>query len=142
MRKLLLTVATSCLLTVGAHAANEKKPPPPVPAPGEEVSEEFFDYLNHKIGFDCQKALKSMVKYDIRTPGMLWGTNQGDWAFMRFDRWSKYVSPDNTIRIRGDDAELQNGLGNWVRHTYSCTVHVDPSRIWIVDTNFNPGKMP
>ncbi len=99
-----------------ASSAPEKKeppPPPPTPAVGEDVSQEYFRYLEREVSFDCQQQIKALVKYDIRSPGTFYGTNSGDWAILRFDRWSKRVATDGTIRMAGDDAEAQNGLGNW-----------------------------
>jgi hypothetical protein len=116
------------------------KPPPPMPEPGQEVSEEVFKYLDKKLHYDCQKAIKKLVKFDIRAPGVIYGTNQGEWAFLRFTRWSKYASPHGTIRLAGDDAELQNGLGAWVRHNYSCIV--DPKTMQVEDASLDPGKLP
>jgi hypothetical protein len=58
---------------------------------------------------------------------------------LRFDRWSKLVGNDNTIRIAGDAAEAQNGLGNWVRANYSCTVNIDTKTV--MDVTLNDGRL-
>jgi hypothetical protein len=106
------------------RVAEQKETPPPTPAIGEDVSEEYFKYILREVHFDCQEQIKRLVKYDIRAPGVLWGTNQGDSVFLRFTRWSARVASDGTIRLYGDNAEAQNGFGNWVRINYSCTVNV------------------
>jgi hypothetical protein len=111
-------------------AKAEPPPPPPTPDPVQEVTEEYFRHLNHDdVHFECDQAIKRLVKYDIRSPGVLYGTNTGMWAFLRFDRWSKRVANDNTIKIYGDEAEAQNGFGNWVRINYSCTIDLGTKKV-------------
>jgi hypothetical protein len=117
----------------------EPPPPPPTPAIGENVSEPYFDYIEREVGFDCAQQIKQLVKYDIRSPGVLWGTNSGIWALLRFSRWSSRVASDGTIRLSGDEAEAQNGFGNWMRVNYSCTVEVATKTIKRV--TLNPGRL-
>ncbi|OKO70036.1 hypothetical protein AC630_35655 [Bradyrhizobium sp. AS23.2] len=83
------------------------------------------------MGFECQQQIKRLVRNDMRSPGVFSGTNSMDSVFflLRFDRWSKRVANDGTIRMRGDQAEAQNGLGNWMRVTYSCTVNIDTKTV-------------
>ena len=120
--------------------AEKKEPlPPPTPAIGEDVSEAYFNYIDREIGFDCGQQIKRLVKYDIRSAGVLWGTNSGDWALLRFTRWSSRVASDGTIRLVGDEAEAQNGFGNWMRINYSCTVEVATKTVKRV--TLNPGRL-
>jgi hypothetical protein len=100
----------------------EKKPPPPKPLPGEKVTEEYFRHLTYEVGYECSQAVKRLIKYDIRSPGVMWGTNTGEWAFLRWDRWTGKVSSGNTVAMAGDEAEAQNGFGNWIRINYTCTI--------------------
>jgi hypothetical protein len=58
---------------------------------------------------------------------------------LNFDRWSKYVRNNNTIRIASDAAEAQNRLGNWVRANYSCTVDIDTKSV--LDATLNNGRL-
>jgi hypothetical protein len=102
----------------------EPKPPPPTPRAGEAVGEEFFNYIHPETAYVCAEAVKRIVKYNIRSPGALWGTNDGDSAFflLRMSRWSKKVAADGTILLAGDEAEAQNGFGNWAKINYTCTI--------------------
>ena len=58
---------------------------------------------------------------------------------LRFTRWSKSVANDGTITMRGDQAEAQNGLGNWMRVTYSCTVNIDTKTV--TDASLDNGRL-
>jgi hypothetical protein len=122
------TAATPAAAQTAATAEKKEEPPPPTPRPGEDfVNSKFFSYLKSKAGFNCQQAIKRLVKYDIRSPGVFSGTNSGDSVFflLRFEYGSKVVASDNTVIIAGESAEVQNGFGNWVRANYSCTVNVE-----------------
>jgi hypothetical protein len=107
-----------------APAKPGEKVPPPAPRPGEAVSKEFFEYIYPEMAFECGQEIKRFVKYDIRSPGLMWGHNSGSdpMFLLRMSRWSTRVAPDNTILLAGDDAEAQNGFGNWMRVNYTCTV--------------------
>jgi hypothetical protein len=104
----------------------DEEPPPPTPQIGERVTTEFFDYVRKKRGFDCQQAIKRHAEYGIRSPGALYGTNSGDSVFfhLRFSRKSRTVDGDGNMDLAGDEAEAQNGIGNWVGVKYICTVNV------------------
>jgi hypothetical protein len=121
--------------------ADKEKPEPARPAAGQEVSEEYFNWINSKMGFACQQQIKRLVRNDMRSPGVFSGTNSMDSTFflLRFDRWSKRVANDGTIRMRGDQAEAQNGLGNWMRVTYSCTVDIDTKTV--TDASLDNGRL-
>lgn len=100
-------------------------PPPPTPKPGEVVTEEYFKhFVTAEVMVACANEIRRLVKYDIRSPGTFYGTNSGQWAILRFDRWGKHVDKDNNVLIAGDEAEAQNGFGNWLRINYSCWVNV------------------
>ena len=58
---------------------------------------------------------------------------------LRMSRWSGKVSPNNTILIAGDEAEAQNGLGNWLRVNYTCTV--DLSNNTVKHATLNQGRL-
>jgi hypothetical protein len=120
----------------------EKKPPPPVPYAGQEVSKEFFDYIYPEMAYGCVEAIKRFVKYDIRSPGALYGTNNGDSAFflLRMSRVSKRVANDGSITMAGDEAEAQNGFGNWKRISYTCTV--DPVNKLVKHATLSDGRLP
>ena len=107
---------------------------------GADISEDLFKAVDRAVGFDCARQIKNQVKYDIRSPGVLYGTNSGDWAILRFDRWSAKPTKDGTIRIRGDNAEAQNGFGNWLRVNYSCEVDLASKKI--VGTTIDMGRLP
>ena len=77
----------------------------------------------------------------MRAPGIFYGTtSMSDMTFiLRFDRWSGRVRSDNTIGIAGDDAEAQNGMGNWVRVNYSCIVNIDTKTV--TNASLNNGRL-
>jgi hypothetical protein len=134
-----------CLQQQGLHNKlyKEQSPtpePPPIPKIGEDVSEKYFNYINTEMLSKCDKELRRLIKYDIRTPGIFWGTNSGQKASLRYTRWSARVAQDGTIRLAGDEAEAQNGLGNWVPINYSCTVDVATKTVR--SAVINPGKLP
>jgi hypothetical protein len=118
----------------------QEKPEPTRPAAGQEVSQEYFDWISRKMSFECQQQIKRVVRNDMRTPGVFSGKNSMDSVFflLRFDRWSQRVASDGTIRMRGDQAEAQNGLGNWMRVTYSCTVNIGTKTV--TDASLDNGR--
>jgi hypothetical protein len=134
------TAFVSAMMLTPAMA--EDKPEPSRPAVGQEVSEEYFDWISSKLHFECQQRIKQIVRYDMRTPGIFSGTNSTDSVFflLRFSRWSKFVADDNTIRMRGDEAEAQNGIGNWLRVNYSCIVNINTNTV--VDVSLDDGRLP
>jgi hypothetical protein len=119
----------------------EPPPPPATPGPGEAVTNEYFDHLRRSaIIVDCMMEIKKLVKYDIRAPGVLWGHSSGDFAILRFTRFSERVAKDGTITVGGDDAEAQNGIGNWMRVNYTCII--DPEANTVKRVTLNPGRLP
>jgi len=118
----------------------EKLPPPPTPKVGESISKEYFDYVRKERGFDCQEAIKRHAEYGIRSPGALYGTNSSDSVFfhLRFSRMSVRVSGDGNMTLAGDEAEAQNGIGNWVGVKYTCTVNVNT--LELRDTTLTRGR--
>jgi hypothetical protein len=83
--------------------------PAPTSKPGEVVSEEFFNYIYPETAFYCGQAIKRLVKYDIRSPGVMWGTNSGDSPLflLRMSRWSTRRSRQHHLAglRRGRSAE-------------------------------------
>jgi hypothetical protein len=126
---------------VDAPKTETEKPEPARPAPGQEVSEEYFKWIEGKMGFECQQQIKRLVRNDMRSPGLFSGTNSMDSVFfvLQFNRWSKRVANDGTIKMRGDQAEAQNGLGNWMRANYSCTVNIDTKTV--TDASIDNGRL-
>ena len=120
---------------------DEPPPPPPTPKRGEAVSKEFFEWFSAQMAYDCNQAIKRQVRYNIRSPGLLWGENTADSAFflLRMSRYSKQVAPDNTIMLVGDEAEAQNGFGNWLRITYVCKVDVSTNTV--KHATFSSGRL-
>jgi hypothetical protein len=120
----------------------EKKPPPPVPYAGQEVSEEFFTYIYPETAYVCIQAIKQLVKYNMRAPGLMYGTNDMNSPFfvMKMTRWSKRVANNGSIMLAGDDVEIQNGFGNWVKANYTCTI--DPVNKLAKSVTLNHGMLP
>jgi hypothetical protein len=102
------------------------------PMAGQEVSEKYRDhvFIEGHAGWKCKKAIENAAKYDVR-----WTS----W-FSDFSRWNKYARADGYIRFSGDDAEAQNGFGNWVRANYSCLF--DPATSTVISVSIEPGKLP
>jgi len=134
--KVLLSIS---ILAVLAIVEKPDEVAPPRPAIGEAVSQKYFEYIDRVVAFDCNNEVKALVKYDIRAPGLVWGTRSGRDTFLRFRQWSKRVAPDGTIRLVGDDAEAQNGFGGWARVNYSCTVDIATNSV--KDASLNPGRI-
>ena len=137
-----LTVVCSEAAAQTAKGDQEAAKPEPVrPTPGQEVSENYLTWFKRKVGFDCQQQIKRGVAYDMRSEGILYGTNEMDSIkfHLQFDRWSKFVSNENTITIAGDKAEIQNGNGNWVRANYRCKVNIDTKAV--TDVSVSSGRI-
>jgi hypothetical protein len=117
---------------VAAHAAPAvAKAGPAKPLPGQEVSEQYFQYVkNGDAGWKCNIAIKNAAQYDLRWTN--WGAD--------FSRWNKYARPDGYIQLVGDLAEAQNGFGNWVRVNYSCLF--DPDRGVVISASIERGRLP
>ena len=114
---------------------------PPRPTAGQEISQEYFKWLERKVAFDCQQAIKRRVSYNMRSDGIFYGENDMDSMnfLLRFDQWTKYVRKDNSVTIRGDRAEAQNGFGNWVRANYSCTFDINTH--FIINASVDGGRL-
>jgi len=119
----------------GVSNSTSSAPPTPKPIPakptaGQEVSEEYVNYVirEREGGWNCKQAVEKSAKYDIKWKS--WGYG--------FDYWNKYARNDGYLRISGDDAEAQNGFGNWVRANYSCTY--DPENKTVINVTLDAGK--
>ena len=124
-----------------AAATEQENPEPTRPMLGQEVSEEYFDWIDHEMVFKCEQQIKRLVRYDMRTPGIFSGTNSMDEQFflLRFDQWSERVASDGTITMFGDEAEAQNGFGNWIKAHYSCTVNINTATV--TDASIGNGRL-
>jgi hypothetical protein len=123
--------------------APEPPPPPPTPEPGQPVTVEYFNYLqrsNTIILVHCMTEIRKLVKYDIRAPGILWGQSSGSDAILRFTHFSRHVADDGSITVGGDDAEAQNGIGNWLRVNYTCTIDLGTNTVKRV--TLDSGRLP
>jgi hypothetical protein len=114
-------------------------PPPPRPGPGEEVTPEFFNWIRREmVAVDCGMEIKKLATYDFRSAGVFWGHNTGDWALVRFNRYSKQVSSRGTMLLAGDEGEAQNALGNWLRVGYTC--EIDLTDMAVKHVTLSPGN--
>jgi len=41
------------------------------------ISEDVFRAVKTEAGYECSRRIRNLVKYDIRSPGVLYGTNNG-----------------------------------------------------------------
>jgi hypothetical protein len=103
---------------------------------GEKTPDELFIAVNREVGIDCAKNIRKLVRYDIRSPGIVYGKNSGEAAILRFTKFSARVSEKGTISLYGDDAEAQNGFGNWLRVNYSCEINLANKHIVDVKMDF------
>jgi hypothetical protein len=104
------------------------------------ISEDLFRAVKTEAGYECGRRIRNLVKYDIRSPGVLYGTNNGDSALLRFTQWGVKVSKTGTMTIWGDDAEAQNGFGVWLKVNYSCEVDLTSKKI--VNVTMDQGRLP
>ena len=104
------------------------------------ISEDLFRAVKTEAGYECGRRIRNLVKYDIRSPGVLYGTNTGDSALLRFTQWGVKVSKTGTMIIWGDDAEAQNGFGVWLKVNYSCEVDLTSKKI--VNVTMDQGRLP
>lgn len=73
-----------------------------------------------------------MAKYDFK-----WIDGMLEPKFSHF-RWSN--RDKGVVTFIGDKIQLQNGLGNWVRHTYECDF--DPQTDTAIAARVRPGRIP
>jgi hypothetical protein len=128
-----------CLLVVEVAVIEmgdaNKPPPPPVvtPAAGEKVSEAYYQNVVRDALSPCSRAIEKSAKYDLR-----WSSSF--LVMLRFSHYSTYRQRDGTLILSGDDAEAQNGFGNWVRIHYSCSF--DPETKTVSNVTMDSGKLP
>jgi hypothetical protein len=104
------------------------------------ISEDLFRAVKNESSYECGRRIRNLVKYDIRSPGVLYGTNNGDSALLRFTQWGVKVSKTGTMTIWGDEAEAQNGFGVWLKVNYSCEVDLASKKI--VNVTMDNGRLP
>jgi hypothetical protein len=104
------------------------------------ISEDLFRAVKTEVGNECGRRIRNLVKYDIRSPGVFYGTNNGDSALLRFTQWGMKVSKTGTMTIWGDDAEAQNGFGVWLKVNYSCEVDLRSKKV--VNVTMDDGRLP
>jgi hypothetical protein len=112
----------------------EKEVIPP-PGTGEVITEAYYKQVWDDALMVCKKAVERSATYDLRwTKIGVFGT-----PLPMFDRWNKHQRQDGHILFYGDEAEAQNGLGNWVRVNYRC--EFDPAEKKVMDAQLNQGRM-
>ena len=79
-----------------------------------------FDEHRSDAAVKCQPKIEKEA-YDFRWDGGGW------FGGVYFTGWRE--RSDGKIDYAGDNLELQNGFGNWIRHTYSCTYDPSTSQI-------------
>jgi len=105
-----------------------------------DISEDLFKAVKNESSYECGRRIRNLVRYDIRSPGVFYGTNNGDSALLRFTQWGVKVSKTGTMTIWGDEAEAQNGFGTWMKVNYSCEVDLASKKI--VNVTMDPGRLP
>lgn len=80
----------------------------------------------------CRTPVENMAKYDFK-----WIDGMLEPKFSHF-RWSN--RDKGVVTFIGDKIQLQNGLGNWVRHTYECDF--DPQTDTAIAARVRPGRIP
>ncbi|MBP0447790.1 hypothetical protein J8J14_23885 [Roseomonas sp. SSH11] len=73
-------------------------------------------------GRACEPLIQASARTDYR-----WTT-----SFTRFSRFGWGDQGAGIVNYAGDEIEMQNGFGNWVRHTYHCAYDTQTGRA----TNF------
>jgi hypothetical protein len=102
-----------------ASTTTTEKPKPkekeiiPSPGAGEEITPTYYKQVHDDALWVCMKPT--------------------------FDRWNKHQRQDGHILLYGDEAEAQNGFGNWVRVNYRC--EFDPAAKKVLDAQLSQGRL-
>jgi hypothetical protein len=101
------------------------------PSVGEELKDGYLKYVkDHRQGNEnCKKAIADMAKYDIK-----W-TDRTEFQYV-----NKYARMDGYVLLSGDNAQAQNGFGNWIRVNYKCLY--DPTSKRVIEATMNNGRLP
>lgn len=81
--------------------------------------------------FACRDVVQSLAKYDYK-----WVDG---WTDVKFSRYRWLDRTKAIITYVGDQIQFQNGLGNWVRHTYYCDY--DSNNKLVLDVRASPGRL-
>src|SRR5262245_32331722 len=67
----------------------------------------------------CRRAIENSAKYDLRWTDSIWGR----------PKFNSITTTPVQIIFLGDEAEAQNGFGNWVRVRYSCSYDLNTKTV-------------
>lgn len=82
--------------------------------------------------FACRKFVENLAENDYQWVD---GWSESKFSHLRF----KNLKHD-TITYSGDKIQFQNGIGNWIRHTYECDYNIDDKSV--VDVRARQGRLP
>lgn len=82
-------------------------------------------------GVSCAIAVEDLAKYDYE-----WANGWGEPKFSHFKWLDKQAG---TVTYLGDQIRFQNGLGNFIRHTYTCDY--DPTSGAVLRVLAEPGRL-
>jgi hypothetical protein len=122
------------IAVIGSGSHNQPSPPPPLalPAVGEEVPENYVELIRKTAAEPCAQAIEKQALYDFK-----WSHYADS---LRFTSFNKYQRADGTVELSGDAAEMQNGIGNWVRVYYQC--NYNPATNQVINVTVNRGRLP
>lgn len=130
MQNFLLAIGATVVAFILVVNVGTSDPPNPAAAAQEEKVKSDDDKFFH-AAFACGKAVEDSVKYDLR-----WRVSSPS---KRFPKYMGERDMINQIIIVGDEAEAQNGLGNWVRVNYMCTFNWKADKV--LATRLDAGRL-
>jgi hypothetical protein len=77
----------------------------------------------------CVPMIEARARVNYRWTAMIFKFSQYRWINQNA----------GTVTYLGDEIEMQNGLGNWVRHAYQCEFNTDTYEAKLV--NIRPGRV-
>jgi hypothetical protein len=109
--------------------AGESHPEAHAQPPGEAGEPpEFSSRMQSRAMGACDKAVERLAQHDYRWVARGWTGG----------RYSRVVPASSTVlMLAGDQIELQNGFGNWIRHKYICTYDTESGK---ADATAEPGR--
>lgn len=123
-----MSVSAAIGLVVLAFPPDAPRKPVAAPRAGERMTDEYFKYVVDLGGYRCQQAIQATALHGFRWTKWMFG------RFAMFDVRGGYLIPGHGVLLMGDDAEAQNGLGNWLQVKYFC--EYDPASETVIKAYF------
>jgi hypothetical protein len=102
------------------------------PAAGEPISGEYIRQTWNDAQGTCRRALEDSADYGFRGNGWL--------GYFRPEYTNGYQLDDGHLIFMGDDAQVQDRMGEWKQANYEC--EWNPAESKVVSTFIGIGKIP